>query len=143
MSSRSHWLRLAATLVLTGACASASRTGTTTTSRAGSSDHLSMTPARYVIARGEIAQVGAISAEELIKRVRPNLLTPRRSRSRVDMTYYTPAVFVDDVRVGGVEALRSYPASILRDVRYLTETEANLRYLGVYPAGVIVLRTRE
>ena len=143
MSSRSLWLLLTTTLVFTGACASASRTGTRATSRAESSDHLALSPARYVIPHGEIAQAGASSAEDLIKRVRPNLLTPRRSRSRVDMVYYTPAVFVDDVRAGGIEALRAYPASLLRDVRYLTETEANLRYLGVFPAGVIALRTRE
>jgi hypothetical protein len=54
----------------------------------------------------------------------------------------TPLVYVDDVRQGGIGMLGMVPAQRIIDVRYLTWMEAEARYPGRHPAGVILVRTK-
>ena len=50
-------------------------------------------------------------------------------------------VYVDDVRYGGVEALRSVTASSIRLARYLTGPQAHLKYGMNHSEGAIELYT--
>ena len=141
MSSRTTLVPLFAALAFTTACASAP--GTTIRTARMDADRFNVTPAHRMIARSEIAASGAQNAEEVIRRFRPLLLSPTRSPTRLDGRQFLPTVYVDDLKAGGVEVLRSYPTSLLRAVQYLTESEANSRWVGVHPAGAILLKTRE
>ena len=93
------------------------------------------------IAHYEVAAAAASNAEELVRRRRPHLLLPRVLHGQPSREG-TPLVYVDDVREGGVAMLGLVSAQKILDVRYLTWMEAESRYPGRHPAGVILIRTR-
>ena len=93
------------------------------------------------IAPQEVASTTASSAEDLLRRRRPHLLLPRAMHGS-PARESTPLVYVDDHREGGIEILRLVPAATIVDVRYLPWMEAEARFIGRHPAGVILIRTR-
>jgi hypothetical protein len=93
------------------------------------------------IAPYEIAATAASSAEDLIRRRRPHLLLARALLGQPSVEG-TPLVYLDDVRQGGIAMLGMVPAQRIIDVRYLPWMEAEARYPGRHPAGVILIRTR-
>ena len=93
------------------------------------------------IAPYEVESTAASSAEDLLRRRRPHLLLPRAMHGS-PARESTPIVYLDDVRQGGIEVLRLVPAGRIVDVRYLPWMEADARFTGRHPAGVILIRTR-
>ena len=93
------------------------------------------------IASREVDATAASSAEDLLQRRRPHLLLPRALHGQPTRED-TPLVYVDDVRQGGIGVLRLLPAQNILDVRYLTWMDAEARFPGRHPAGVILVRTR-
>ncbi|HKP15738.1 MAG TPA: hypothetical protein VJT85_06725 [Gemmatimonadaceae bacterium] len=93
------------------------------------------------IASREVAATAASSAEDLLQRRRPHLLLPRALHGQPTREG-TPLVYVDDVPQGGLSVLGLVPAQRIFDVRYLTWVEAESRFPGRHPAGVILIRTR-
>jgi hypothetical protein len=89
----------------------------------------------------EVAATAASSAEDLLRRRRPHLLLARAPHGQPNVEG-TPLVYVDDVRQGGIGMLGMVPAQRIIDVRYLTWMEAEARYPGRHPAGVILVRTK-
>jgi hypothetical protein len=92
------------------------------------------------IGRDEVISSSASNAEDLLQRVRPQLLQPRPARGGAGHTYATPEVYVNDIREGGLEVLHLVPASSILDITYLTPLEANIRFTGYHPGGAIVIR---
>jgi hypothetical protein len=138
-------LTAAAAALLAGGCsATTPRTGVEPRSDVARADIAaqSVSRARY-IGLGEIKTVyQEASAEEVIRRLRPELLRPRRAHSGFQTLYQTPVVYLNGVRLGGLEMLATIPATVMQDVRYLSEVEAGLRFMGDHPVGAIVVRTR-
>jgi hypothetical protein len=135
---------MAAALLAAGCAASTPQTGAVPRSNVARADVAaqSVSRSRY-IGLGEISTMHQVaSADEVIRRLRPELLRPRRAHSGFQTTYQTPVVYLNEVRLGGLEMLSTIPASVLQDVRYLSEVEAGLRFMGDHPVGAIVLRTR-
>lgn len=96
-----------------------------------------------LVRAGELALTQEASAYDALARTRPELLRARATRYDAGIGGPTsPAVYLDDVRQGGIEALRTIPARAVLEVRYLSEIEANLRFTGGHPAGAIVVRTK-
>jgi hypothetical protein len=93
------------------------------------------------IAPSEVAATAASSAEDLLQRRRPHLLLARALHGQPSVQG-TPLVYIDDVRQGGINILGMVPAQRIIDVRYLPWMEAEVRYPGQHPAGVILIRTR-
>jgi hypothetical protein len=93
------------------------------------------------IAPYEVAATAASSAEDLLRRRRPHLLLARALHGQPNIEG-TPLVYVDDVRQGGIGMLGMVPAQRIIDVRYLPWMEAEARYPGRHPAGVILIRTK-
>ena len=93
------------------------------------------------IAPYEVAETAATSAEDLIQRRRPHLLLARALHGQPSIEG-TPLVYVDDARQGGIGVLAMLPAQRIIDIRYLGWMEAEARYPGRHPAGVILIRTR-
>jgi hypothetical protein len=93
------------------------------------------------IAANEVAATSASSAEDLLRRRRPHLLLARAPHGQPNVEG-TPLVYVDDVLQGGIGMLGMVPAQRIIDVRYLTWMEAEARYPGRHPAGVILVRTK-
>ena len=94
------------------------------------------------IAPSEVAATAASSAEDLLQRRRPHLLLARALHGQPSVQG-TPLVYIDDVRQGGINVLGMVPAQRIIDVRYLPWMEADARYPGQHPAGVILIRTRK
>lgn len=145
-SANLHTLLAAVTAaLLAGGCAAATpSTGAVPRSDVARADVAaqSVSRSRY-IGRGEISTVYEVaSAEEVIRRLRPELLRPRRAHSGFQTLYQTPLVYLNGVKLGGLEMLSTIPASVVQDVRYLSEVEAGLRFMGDHPVGAIVIRTR-
>ena len=102
----------------------------------------SVSRSRY-IGLAEISTIHEVAnAEDVIRRLRPELLRPRRTHSGFQTAYQTPIVYLNGLKIGGLETLLTIPASVLQDVRYLTEVEAGIRFMGVHPVGAIHVRTR-
>jgi hypothetical protein len=95
-----------------------------------------------VIALEEISVARSSSADDLIRRHRPLLLLPRQSRTGSALHEVTPLVYVNGVRVGGIDVLQLIPATTLLRVEYLTGSQADSRFYGVHPGGVLSLVTR-
>lgn len=94
------------------------------------------------VGRAEIAATPARNAEDLLQRVRPQLLLPRAVRGRGVLAYATPIVYVNDVRQGGLEVLHHLPVQPIIEVIYLPAVDADRMLVGRHPAGAIVVRTR-
>lgn len=119
-------------LVALGACAS-----TTTRPPGGTPDKLT---------QAEIAESGASSAYDVVTRLRPAWLSPARlTMSGARAGTQTLLVYLDGVRFGGVETLRTLSASQITSMEFLTATRAasEVRDVGTSPVGpVIMVRTR-
>lgn len=107
------------------------------------------------IAVEEIRESDARTAWELIYNRRSHWLITRgensvaetaRGETRGDIIYVTPGrdkiiVYMDDVRIGGVEEMRDISADMLTSVRFLDTREATMRYGGGHAHGAILLST--
>jgi hypothetical protein len=86
------------------------------------------------------ARVG--DAYEAVIRFRPEFLRPRGGPAGGNPNGTAPMIYVDDVRQGGPEMLRTIPVAAIVEVRYLSATAASDRFGPLYPGGVIAVRTR-
>ena len=92
----------------------------------------------------QIRESGAHDAYEAIQRLRP-LWLRTRSPSSVNSPN-TILVYVNNVRLGGIEALRGYPLDAITKLEYLTASEATNRLPGTGSTvveGAIVIATRQ
>jgi len=110
---------------------------------------------RDEIALAEIRRSQARSALELVQELRPLWLqkrgiqnpgeTGRASSNGRDLTVIPGTggimVYLDNARVGEVDALREIPVSSLSGARYLDAAAATQRFGGGHPHGAIVLLT--
>ena len=100
-----------------------------------------------------VAERGAahqLTGEEVLHANYQNLydavqaLRPLWLRTRSSGTLRNPAevqVYVDNVHVGGVDALRRMQTTGIKEIRYLDAASAATRYPRVVHAGVIVVMT--
>lgn len=87
-----------------------------------------------VVTQDEIATVPVDNAYDALEHLRPQFLRPHVTGSR------RPAyavVFIDGVRRGGPEILRTIAAKTVVQIRYLTSADATTRYGLDIEGGVI------
>ena len=92
----------------------------------------------------QIREVGAQDAYEAVQRLRP-LWLRTRSPSSVNSPN-SILVYADNVRLGGLDALRGYPLDAIKKINYLTASEATNRLPGagsIVVDGAIVISTRQ
>lgn len=121
-------------LAACGATAAATRASADAAFAAGSGAHL--------VPAAELSQTREASAYDAIARARPELLRARSTRYSSSLGDEAPAVYLDGTRQAGLDALRTIPARMVKEVRYLSEVEANLRFTGGHPAGAVLVRTK-
>jgi TonB-dependent Receptor Plug Domain len=114
-------------LVLVAACAPSS-------ARSGSS--------RDTITAEDIDQLNVSTAMDVIQRLHPEFLRGRgrNSISAGDAQY--PVVYVDGVRAGELNVLRGIPAHDVRQIQFVSATDATTRYGTGHTGGVIEVRLR-
>jgi len=114
---------LAIALAVTAACSPATQ-GTGAGARSSSN----------VLTRQELSTIAVQSLYEAVQRLRPGFL---RARTTSAGPGFLPVVFVDGIRKGSPEYLRSIPSSEVNEIRYLTVQDATTRYGMNVEAGVL------
>ncbi len=132
------------TLILfASACASGGSTNTTaetntaaatTTKRKGGSS-------RNVITAEELATANASTVYEAVERLRPQFLQTHGAVSMQDMTADI-LVYMDNVRVGGVDVLRRIEPGQVQEIRYVNAKDATTRYSTGHGGGVIEVTSK-
>lgn len=100
---------------------------------------------RAVVAEEEIPTTGTESAYELVQRIRPEYLRARPAQGSTGANGNlapAPILVVNGQRVGGLEDLKTIPASSLAGIRYYTIEEAKRRFGMQYGGGAIELTYR-
>jgi hypothetical protein len=82
----------------------------------------------------ELRQATGSNAFDLIQQLRPQYLR-RRGASQA------PAVFLDNIPRGGVDALRQIPALDVAEIRYLDSRAATQQFGTGYSGGIILVLT--
>ena len=95
-----------------------------------------------VLGSVEIGTARVDDAHEAVMRLRPEFLRHRSRPSKDDPSGALPMVYLNGVRQGGPEMLRTIPVAAILDIRYLNPTTASSQFDRYYPAGVIAVRTR-
>jgi hypothetical protein len=105
------------------------------------------------ITTAELREAGNMSAFEVVQRLRPRWLVPRGTQSVSETprgwgvgrrVVIVPGneqiiVYLDDVRLGGVAAMRDVASDALTAIRFLNAREATYRYGMGHSHGAIVL----
>jgi hypothetical protein len=86
----------------------------------------------------ELATLNALSAYEVVARLRPDFLIAARAATPEAQR----VVYVDGVRLGGIERLREIPAGMVEEIRFLSGIEATTRYGAGHSEGALVVTTR-
>lgn len=129
VSRRAHLVRLAgvfAGVLLLHACASSSR---------GLRDGPRENP--DIITRAEISRTHSLTAYDAVRLLRPTFLRSRGQTSLMRQSTDEPVVYLDDRRMGGLTALRDIPVQLIFQIRYLSSSEAQLKWGSGHPGGVV------
>jgi hypothetical protein len=97
---------------------------------------------RDVITVTDAAGAGARTAWEAVARLRPELLRRRGAVSPSDETGGLPVVYVNGIRQGSPEMLRSIAADVILDIHYYTPAQAIVQLGYGHPGGVLAVRLR-
>ncbi len=129
------------TALLVGACG-----GGASTSAAGTAAASAPRPARgsaNVITEAEVLAANVNNAYEAIQRLRPTMLRGRGSASSSDQSGSQGlVVYVDGSPLGGVQALGNISALNVREIRYLSASDATTRFGTGHPVGAILVTTK-
>ena len=128
------WRRLS--LVFTGACISACSASSASTrpfiSGAG----------REVLTAAEIVAARVTDVYQAVAQLRPEFLRRRPTALTYAGQPTVPmSIYVDEMPFGTTESLRYIPLDRVRLIRYLSPTEANLKFGGAHPGGAIIVTT--
>ena len=103
------------------------------------STRLAPAPAKTldILGRDEIQSdpVGIDNAYDAVIRLRPHFL-----QSGLGVPEQ-PVVYLNEMRQGGPDQLRSIPVSVILEIRYFTPINADLRFHTTNPGGAIAVST--
>ncbi len=96
-----------------------------------------------VMKAADIARLeNAVTAMDVVRRLRPELLTRRGGSTLTAPFGNYPTVYVNRMYQGGLDHLQTIPAGSIVEIRYLRAVAA-ADWLGrVHPGGVIAVTTR-
>ena len=130
------WQRVS--LVLVGLTLTACAAATTGSSRSIGVSGMG----REVLTAAEIVASRVTDVYQAVLQLRPEFL--RRRPIAQPLTPFTSlaiSVYLDDMPYGSTESLRQIPLERVRLIRYMSPTEANLKYGGSHLAGAILVTT--
>jgi hypothetical protein len=131
MWQRAQYLVTVLTLTACAASNSSSSSGLNTLAGAG----------RDVITATEIVAAKVTDAYQAVSQLRPEFLRRRMILPMPAFGQISIAVYLDEMPYGSVEALRSIPLDRVRLIRYISASDADLRWGGTHPAGAILVTT--
>ena len=95
-----------------------------------------------VLGFAEMQTVQVNNAHEAVVRFRPEFLKRRGSPASADPAAGYPVVYLDGVRQGSPDLLRSIPANSVLEIRYLSASAATDQFGPYNAGGVLAVRTR-
>jgi hypothetical protein len=126
------------TLLLSLACA-----GATGTPSSGTSTQMTRGSANVInSAEIEAAPQDAQTAYDIVARLRPMMMRPRNQTAGASNGEFGVMVFVEDVRLGEVDQLRTVMRATIQEIRYINATDATTRWGTGYSNGVILVRLK-
>ncbi|HEX8849436.1 MAG TPA: hypothetical protein VF761_07890 [Gemmatimonadaceae bacterium] len=96
-----------------------------------------------VITADEISGINAMTAYDVVKRLRPQFLVSRGPTSIADPRPTTPVVYLDGIRYGDVSTLVGIEASRVASIRYISGPEAQQRFGSDNVGGAILVATKQ
>lgn len=104
-------------------------------------------PARFsgsdVIAFEEVRETSANDAYQVVQLLRPRWLRPRSAPSLTNAGGGYARIYVDNVPLdGGTRALSTVPVGDIREIRYISPSDATTRFGTGHAGGVIMVLTR-
>ena len=99
-------------------------------------------PNPEVIAEAELAEYANTPVRQTIQRLRPQFLRSRGASSINRMSVDVIAVYLGSSRMGGPEVLDQVRTGDVREIRYLSPSDATQRFGLNHTAGAIVLVPR-
>jgi hypothetical protein len=125
--------------------------GCTATTRSSGSNQAPLTasfvasPARPradVILGREIEAASVANVYEAVARLRPKFFHSRGVQTVDTPNGSLPTVFVNDIEQRELETLRTIPAGVIVEIRYLSASAAAAQFGAHHTGGVITVRTR-
>jgi hypothetical protein len=98
--------------------------------------------ARDVLTAEEISRASGMTAYDVVQQLRPQFLRLRAARSTQGAGQSEPVVYVDNIRTGGLDALRGVRAESVEEIRYISASDATTRFGTGHLAGAILVRLR-
>ena len=95
-----------------------------------------------VLGAAEIGLAKVNDAHDAIMHLRPEYLRGRAAPG-FGPTGAAPVVYLNGVRQGETDILRTIPVGVVLEVRYLTPAEGSDQFGPYHPGGVIAVRTRK
>ena len=99
-------------------------------------------PDPQLITADEISFSRAMTAYDAIQHLRGNFLHLRGAANFLGLSSPYPTVYVDGMRYGSIDALRSIPAVQIATIRLYRAWDAETRYGNGNTGGVIAVTTR-
>jgi hypothetical protein len=97
-------------------------------------------PSGDILLAPEIVQARVIDTYQAVSQLRPQFLKVREPLIPI-LGRKGLRVYLDDVELGGVDALRMIPIDQVTAIRYLSASDAQLRWGNDLPSGVILVST--
>jgi len=98
---------------------------------------------REVLTAGEIREVAAADAFEAVRLLRPEWLVQRGQSAFYDPEGDNIRAFLDEMEIGGVEALAAVSANVIEVIRFVDAAHATARWGARYTQGVIQVITNQ
>jgi hypothetical protein len=104
-----------------------------------------------LITEEEIATGSYQTALDIVQNLRPTMLRGRGATTGVtgaDASGYEGSVagvvvYLEEVRLGGIESLRSIPAAGVKEIRFISARDATTRWGTGHPSGAIQVITKK
>ncbi|MEP7381994.1 MAG: hypothetical protein ABI910_09930 [Gemmatimonadota bacterium] len=124
-------LLVSAVLLLSAACSHPNGTST------------AVSPRSDIIYRNEIAKTNALNAYDAVRLLRPAFLTGRGPSTllRVRESSTSPVIYLDNQRFGDATTLRNIPVDGIIEIRFMSATQAQVKWGSDHPAGAILVLT--
>ncbi len=94
---------------------------------------------RNVLTETEMSSLLQFTAWEAVQRLRPMWMRPGGVRNSANPSGQYPHVFVDGAPYGDMEVLQTLRVLHIKEMRYISSTDATIRYGGEYGGGVILV----
>lgn len=93
---------------------------------------------RDVITAEELAETDAVDAYSAVQRLRPSFFQTRGATS-LRQGDSGPVVYIDNSKAGSVGVLRQLTTAEIKEIRYLSASEATQRFGTGYTGGAILV----